>query len=173
METRGRASEKGQPYTLIGPQLRVGQKLPDATLVTPDMREVKLSSYFGKPLIISLVPSMDTSVCNAQTKRFNREAARLGEDVQIMTISADLPHAQRRFIQQEGVSSLTILSDYRGQPFGRSVGMFVKETYLLARAVIVVDAEGTVRYLQIVQDFSNQPDYEPALEAARSLLQTA
>lgn len=171
-ETQGRIQSKGKPLTLVGHQVKVGDKIPDATLVDLDMNEVRLSDFFGKPLIISLVPSLDTSVCNAQTKCFDREAASLGDEVTVLTISNDLPYAQKRFIEKEGISNVTILSDYRYRQFGPAVGLLIKETGLLARAVIVVSPEGLARYVQIVADQGQQPDYQPVLEAVRDLLVT-
>jgi thiol peroxidase len=137
------------------------------------MNEVELSDFLGKPLIISVVPSLDTSVCNAQTRRFEREAQMLGDNVTILTISNDLPYAQRRFKEKERIQGIKILSDYRYRKFGLSLGLLIKETCLLARSVIVVSTEGLVRYVQIVPDQGQQPDYEPVLEAVRDMLVAA
>ena len=164
-ETRGKVED----LTLIGPQLEIGQRLPDATVVDNEMREVRISSFFGKILIISTVPSLDTGVCSRQTHRFNDEAAQLGDDVIVLTISNDLPFAQKRFCLAEGIDRVRIFSDYRGQQFSRSTGLFVKETYLLARAVVVVDSKGIVRYIQIVKKPGTEPDYAPVLEAVKAL----
>ncbi|MCX6640599.1 MAG: thiol peroxidase [bacterium] len=157
------------PLTLVGPQLKIGQKLPDATLVDGDMQEVLLSTYFGKILIISTVPSLDTPVCNAQTRHFNLEASSLGPQVQIITISNDLPFAQKRFCAAEGITQVKVLSDYRGQQFARAAGLFIKENWLLARTVEVVDQRGIVRYIQIVPVLGQEPDYEPVIEAVKKL----
>jgi thiol peroxidase len=162
-------SGKIEGLTLIGPQLEIGQMLPDATVVDNEMKEVRISSFFGKILVISTVPSLDTGVCSRQTHRFNDEAAKLGDDVVILTISNDLPFAQKRFCLAEGIHRVRIFSDYRGQQFSRAAGLFVKETYLLARAVIVVDPKGIVRYIQIVKKPGTEPDYAPVLEAVKAL----
>jgi thiol peroxidase len=170
IETKGVTRAGDLALTLIGPQLKIGQKLPDATVVGQDMKEVKISSFRGKVLIISTVPSLETSVCSAQTRRFNQEAAALGDSVIILTISNDLPLAQKRFCGAEGIDRVIVLSDYRGQPFGRATGLFARETYLLARSAAVVDQKGIVRYTQIVPIQGQEPDYAPVLEAARKLL---
>jgi len=170
IETQGLVKAGDNPLTLIGPQIKVGQRLPDATVADQDLKEVKISSYFGKVLIISTVPSLDTPVCNAQTRHFNVEAASLGANVRILTISNDLPFAQKRFCAAEGIDRVVLLSDYRGQQFSRAVGLFIKENWLLARALLVVDQKGLVRYKQIVPLLSQEPDYTPVLEAARTLL---
>ena len=116
------------------------------------------------------MPSLDTPVCDAETRRFNQEASNLGEGVLILTISNDLPFAQKRYCAAEGIDRVKVLSDYRGQLFGRAAGLFVKENYLLARAVIVADRLGVVRYLQIVPVSGQEPDYAPVLKAVRELL---
>lgn len=170
IETKGLVKAGDKPVTLIGPQIQVGQKLPDAAVVNLDLKEVKLSSFLGKVLIISSTPSLDTPVCNAQARRFNQEAAALGDSVRILTISNDLPFAQKRFCAAEGIDRVIMLSDYRGQQYGRSVGLFIKESWLLARAVLVVDQKGIVRYKQIVPVQGQEPDYAPVLQAARALL---
>lgn len=170
IETKGVIKAGDRPLTLIGPPLKVGQKLPDATVVTDNLQEVKVSSFFGKVLIVSTTPSLDTGVCSAQIRHFNEEAARLGKDVLILAISNDLPFAQKRFCAAEGIDKVKVLSDYRGQQFGRATGLFIKETYLLARAVTVVDQNGIVRYIQIVPNQGQEPDYAPVLEAAQGLL---
>lgn len=169
-ETKGVVKIGDKPLTLVGPQLKVGQKLPDALVVDQEMQDVRLSSFFGKVLIVSTVPSLDTAVCSAQTRRFNQEAANLGKDVTILTISNDLPFAQKRFCAAEGIDQVVVLSDYRGQEFGRSVGLFIKEIFLLARAVLVVDREVVVHYLQIVANLGEEPDYTPVMDAVKRQL---
>ena len=170
IETKGLSKVGDVPLTLIGPQLKVGRPLPDAAVTQQDMKEVKISSFLGKVLIISTVPSLDTGVCSAMTRRFNQEAAALGDSVLILTISNDLPTAQKRFCGAEGIDRVIVLSDYRGQQFGRATGLFAKETYLLARSATVVDQKGIVRYQQIVPIQGQEPDYAPVLEAARKML---
>ncbi len=170
IQTTGLVKAGDKSLTLIGPQLQVGQPLPDATIVDENLSEVRLSSYFGKVLLISTVPSLDTGVCSAQTRRFNLEAANLGDQILILTISNDLPFAQKRFCAAEGIDRVKVLSDYRGQQFGRAVGLFVKENFLLARAVLVVDPQGILRYTQIVPVSGQEPDYALALQAAKALV---
>jgi thiol peroxidase len=170
IETQGLVKAGDKSLTLMGPQLQIGQKLPEAILVDNAMKEEMLAEHFGKVLIIATVPSLDTKVCATETRRFNQEASGMGPDVQILVISNDLPYAQRRYCAAEGIDRVKTLSDYRGQQFGRSAGLFVKETYLLVRAVIVADRQGIVRYLQIVPVAGQEPDYAPVLQAARSLL---
>jgi thiol peroxidase len=117
-----------------------------------------------------VVPSLDTPVCDLQTRRFNQEAARLGPDVQILTISMDLPFAQKRWCGAAGIERVTTLSDHREASFGTAYGVLIKELRLLARAVFVVDKDGVVRYVQIVPELSREPDYEAALAAAKAAL---
>ena len=120
--------------------------------------------------MISSVPSLDTPVCDAQTRRFNEEATSLGDDVVVLTISMDLPFAQKRWCGAAGVDKVVVLSDYRSGEFGRAFGVLIKELRLLARAVFVVDRDGTVRYIQIVDEITNEPDYDAALAAVKQLL---
>ncbi len=170
METKGRVKLGDNPLTLVGDLIKVGDRLPDVNLTDQDLNERPLSSYSGRILIISTVPSLDTPVCDAQTRRFNQEATQLGDEVQIITISNDLPFAQKRYCAAEGIERVEVLSDYRGQPFGRAVGLFIKENYLLARAVLVADADGVVRYVQIVPDLGQEPDYAAVIKAVKDLL---
>lgn len=170
IETYGLVKAGDNPLTLVGPQLQVGQRLPEAVLADNDLKEEKLSSYFGQPLIICTVPSLDTPVCDAETRRFNKEAVGLGQNVLILTISNDLPFAQKRYCAAEGIDRVKTLSDYRGQQFGRAAGLFIKENYLLARAVILADRQGIIRYIQIVPVLGQEPDYTPILKAVRDML---
>ncbi len=158
---------KGNTLTLLGNEIKVGDTAPDSTLVANDLTEVKLSSFKGKPVIISVVPSLDTPICDLQTKRFNQEASKLG-DVVILTVSKDLPFAQKRWCGAAGATAVKTLSDYRGN-FGETYGVFIKGLALLARAIFVIDATGKVRYTQLVKEVSVEPDYGPVLNAVRSL----
>lgn len=171
MLTDQRANEitlKGNPMTLLGKEVKVGDMAPDATVVANDLSEVKLSSYKGKKLIISAVPSLDTPVCDLETKRFNTEAANL-KDVAILTISADLPFAQKRWCGAAGVSQVTTLSDYRYGSFGENYGVMIKGLKILARCIFVVDASGKIRYVQLVKEVAQEPDYAAVLNAVKSL----
>ena len=166
-ERTGLTTMKGNPLTLLGNEVKVGDAAPDATLVANDLSEVKLSSFKGKKVIISVVPSLDTPVCDLQTKRFNQEASKLG-DVVVVTVSKDLPFAQKRWCAAAGATAVKTLSDYRGN-FGEIYGVLLKGLNLLARAIFVVDAGGKVRYVQLVKEVATEPDYEAVLKAVRSL----
>ncbi len=158
---------KGNPLTLLGTNVEVGQKAPDATLVANDLSEVKISSFFGKKLIISVVPSLDTPVCDLQTKRFNAEAAKLGDNVKILTISVDLPFAQKRWCGATASDKIQTLSDYRYASFGESYGVLIKNLRLLARAIFIITADGKVQYKQIVREVTQEPDYTAVLTALK------
>ena len=160
---------KGNPVTLEGKIVEVGQKAPDAEVITNDMSVVKLSSYLGKTCIIASVPSLDTQVCDVETRRFNEEAGKLGSDIVVLTISMDLPFAQKRWCGAAGVKNVITLSDYRHASFGNAYGVLIKDLRLLARAVFVVDKAGAVRYVQIVPEIAAEPDYADVLEAVRNL----
>jgi thiol peroxidase len=160
---------KGQRLTLLGNEITVGQNAPDFEVIANDLSTVRFSSIVGKVCIISSVPSLDTSVCNKQTRRFNEEAVRLGKDVVVLTISMDLPFAQKRWCGIAGVKNVQTLSDHREASFGKAFGVLIKELRLLARAVFVVDNEGVLRYTQIVPELTNEPDYEAALNAVKQL----
>jgi thiol peroxidase len=161
---------KGKLLTLVGNEVKIGQPAPDCEVIANDMSKVLLSSFADKVRIICSVPSLDTSVCDKETRRFNEEAGRLGADVAVLTISMDLPFAQKRWCGAAGVKNVQTLSDYRDASFGKAYGVLIKELRLLARAVFVIDKKGLVRYVQIVEETSNEPDYDAALEAARKLL---
>ena len=166
-ERTGLITMKGNPLTLLGTEVKVGDMAPDAALVANDLSEVKLSSFKGKKVIISVVPSLDTPVCDLQTKRFNQEASKLG-DVVVVTVSKDLPFAQKRWCAAAGATAVKTLSDYRGN-FGEIYGVLIKGLNLLARAIFVVDTTGKVRYVQLVKEVASEPDYEAVLKAVRSL----
>lgn len=160
---------QGNPLTLSGNDVQVGQPAPDATLVANDLSEFNLSSLKGKKVIISVVPSLDTSVCDLQTKRFNSEAINLGEDVSVVTISMDLPFAQTRWCGATGSDQIKTLSDHKSAAFGEAYGVLIKELRLLSRSIFVVDQEGVVQYKQIVSEITHEPDYDEALEAVNKL----
>lgn len=160
---------KGNPLELAGPLPGEGDDAPEATLVGNDLSEVKLSDLFGKTLIIASVPSLDTSVCSLETKRFNEEAAKLGDDVRVVVVSMDLPFAQKRWCGAEGVENVTTLSDHRDSSFGEAWGVLMPGPRLLARAVCVVDADGKVRYRQLVGEVTEEPDYDDVLRAVEQI----
>src|SRR3989338_3105766 len=136
---------KGNPVTLIGNEVKVGQTAPDFTAVATDLSPVGLNSFKGKKLVISAVPSLDTPVCDIETKRFNQEAATLGPDVQVLTISMDLPFAQKRWCAASNATNVKTLSDHREASFGKNYGVLIKEFGLLARSIFVLDKEGKVQ----------------------------
>jgi len=167
-ERTGVITFKGNPMTLVGESVEVGADAPSVTLTGTDMSQVELGSFKGRTVILSVVPSLDTPVCDTQTKRFNDAAGQLGEDIVVLTISLDLPFAQRRWCGATGAEHVMTLSDYRGADFGRAYGLLIKELHLLARAVLVVDPKGDVVYSEIVPEVTQEPDYEAALAAARA-----
>ncbi|HOE11479.1 MAG TPA: thiol peroxidase [bacterium] len=159
----------GNPLTLAGNEVKIGDVAPDFTVLGNDLSEVTFSSYRAKICVISSVPSLDTPVCDIQTKRFNREAGALGPDVDILTISMDLPFAQARWCGAAGAKHVRILSDHRNASFGQAFGLLIKELRLLARAVYVVDREGIVRYAEIVKEVTDEPNYAAAIDAVKKL----
>ena len=161
---------KGNPLTLEGSELVVGQAAPDVELMDNDLSPVRISSYRGKVCILSSVPSLDTPVCDMETRRFNEEAGKLGEDVVIVTVSVDLPFAQKRWCGAAGVDKVITLSDYKERSFGQQYGVLIKELKLLARCVFVVDRKGIIQYIQLVSEVTREPDYEAVLQAAKKLL---
>jgi len=161
---------QGNPLTLLGTELKVGDTAPDVTVLANDLSPVKLSSYKGKVCVISIVPSLDTPVCDMQTRKFNQEAGSLDDNVAILTMSMDLPFAQARWCGAAGVDKVVTLSDHRDAGFGKAFGVLIKELRLLARAVFVVDKEGTIRYIQLVKEVTEEPDYNAVLEAVKKLV---
>ena len=168
-ERTGIVTMKGNPLTLVGKEIKVGDAAPDVTLVGNDLSPVRLSSFRGKVCVIASVPSLDTAVCDLETRKFNQSASALGSDVAILTVSMDLPFAQKRWCGAAGVTNVQTLSDHREAAFGASYGVLIKELRLLARAVFVVDKEGVVRYVEVVKELTNEPDYEAVLNAVRKL----
>lgn len=169
-ERTGIVTMKGNPMTLLGKGIKAGEKAPDVELTATDLSPVKLSAYRGKVCVISAVPSLDTPVCDMETRRFNTEAAALGDDVAILTVSMDLPFAQSRWCGAAGVDRVVTLSDHRAADFGQSYGVLIKGIRLLARAVFVVDREGVVRYVQTVGEIASEPDYDAVIAAVKKLV---
>ena len=169
-ERKNAITMKGEPLTLVGDELKVGDVAPDCERAGKDLAPVRLSSFRGKVCIISSLPSLDTSVCDMMTRKFNEEAAALGEDVVVLAISMDLPFAQDRWCIAADVKNVNILSDHRSTSFGKAFGVLIKDLRLLTRAVFVVDKEGIIRYIEIVGELTYEPDYEAALKAAKKLL---
>lgn len=170
-ERTGIIQRKGIPMTLLGPELKVGTRAPDFTVVDADLQPRSLSELRGKVVVLSSIPSLDTPMCNLQTRRFNEEAEKLAPDVVILTLTLDLPFAVKRWCAEAGVDKTICLSDYRNREFGKAYGLIIKERMLLARAVLVLDRQGVIRYIQIVKEQFSQPDYENALDAVTEELQ--
>lgn len=164
-ERVGAVTMKGNPLTLTGNEVKAGDQAPDVTLVANDLSEVKLSSFKGKKVILSAVPSLDTPVCDVETRRFNQEAGKLN-DVVILTVSKDLPFAQKRWCGAAGVTAVKTLSDYRGN-FGETYGILIKGLNLLARSIFVIDESGKVTYVQLVKEVASEPNYEEVLKAVK------
>jgi len=169
-ENDGIITMKGNPLTLIGKQPKTGEPAPDFEALNNDLTPVKLSSFRGKVCIIASVPSLDTPVCDMETRRFNEEAGMLGPDVTILTISMDLPFAQKRWCGAAGVDKVITLSDHLSGSFGEAYGVLIKDLRLLARAVFVLDRDGILQYVQLVQEVADEPDYNEVLEALKNLV---
>ncbi len=170
MERPGAVTFKGQPMTLVGPELKPGDKAPDFTIIDQSLQPASLKDYAGKVVLLSVVPSLDTGICSAQTKRFNEEAAKLPEDVAILTVSMDLPFAQARFCGAENIDRVKVLSDHRDASFAQAYGTLVKELRLESRAIFVIDRDGIIRYVEYVPEIASHPNYDAALEAVKSLI---
>ena len=168
-KNEGIISFGGNPMTLLGDMIKAGDTASDFTVVNNDLQPVKLSDFAGKVKVLSVMPSIDTPVCAAQTRKFNVEAASLN-DVQIMTLSMDLPFALKRFCGAEGIEKAVTLSDYKNKDFANKYGFQVEELGLLARGVIVIDKIDKVQYVEYVPEIADEPNYDKALEAVKSLL---
>jgi thioredoxin-dependent peroxiredoxin len=167
-ERPGAVTLRGKPFTLVGPELRRGETAPDFTVVGKNLKPVTLADTTGRIRIFSVVPSLDTPVCDAQTRRFNREASEL-PGVKIYNISVDLPFSQGRWAAAAGVDHVTMLSDHRECSFGINYGTLIKELRLCCRAVFVLDESNTLRYVEYVKEIALHPDYAAAIEAIRRL----
>lgn len=160
----------GKPVRLVGRHCEVGEKAPSFTLVDGSLQCVPSERFYGKVRIYSVFPSVDTPVCSLQNIRFNRDAAQLGDDVVVLSVSVDLPFAQKRFCAAEGIDRVYVLSDYRELDFGLKYGFVLEGFRLLARGVVVVDRDDTVRYVEYVPEVSHEPDYEQVLHVVRGLV---
>ncbi|WP_339200091.1 thiol peroxidase [Peribacillus sp. FSL P2-0133] len=172
-ERTGVVTLGGNPVTLIGPELEVGDKAPDFSLLTNDRRKAHLTDYKNKTCIITTVPSLDTGVCDLQTKLLNEEVSKMGDDVAVLAISADLPFAQARWCKESNVDAITILSDHFDLSFGTAYGTYIKDHRLECRAVFVINQEGTMKYVEYVPEVTDHPDYESALQAAKEVINKA
>jgi thiol peroxidase len=169
MERKGVIVFKGNPLTLIGPEIRVGDKAPDFSILSNELKEHNLKDFNGKLKVISVTPSLDTPVCDLQATRFDKEATNLPDDVVVLNISCDLPFAMARFCSAKNIGKVRTFSDHRDVSFGTAYGVLIKELRLLARAIFIVDKEDIVRYIEIVPEVTNEPDYQKALSALKSL----
>jgi thioredoxin-dependent peroxiredoxin len=158
-----------KPVTLIGNEIKVGDQAPNFTVTANDLSSVTLNDLAGKIRLFSVVPSLDTGVCDQQTRKFNEAAAELSDDVAIYTVSMDLPFAQKRWCGAAGIDKVVTVSDHREASFGEAFGVHMKELRLLARSIFVVDADGKVAYVEYVPEGTNHPNYEAALEAVKAL----
>ena len=166
-ERNGAATFQGNPLTLVGPELKAGDKAPDFKLIDAGLKPVTLADSKGKTRLISVVPSIDTPVCDLQTKRFNQEASKLPANVTVLTVSMDLPFAQGRWCGLAGADKVQMLSDYREHAFGKAYGVLIKELALLSRAVFVVGPDDKVQYAEYVKEITEHPDYDKALQALK------
>ncbi|MCT4606118.1 MAG: thiol peroxidase [Marinisporobacter sp.] len=166
---KGIITMQGNPMTLLGTEIKVGDTAPDFTVLKNDLTPFSLKDVEEKIKIISVVPSIDTGVCEFQTTFFNQEAASLG-DVAILTISVDLPFAQKRFCGAKGIDAVITLSDHKDLSFGLNYGFVIEELRLLSRGIVILDKENKVRYVEYLKEVTNHPDYEKAMTALKELL---
>jgi thiol peroxidase len=172
MARHGAVTFKGNPLTLVGDEVKVGAAAPDFDLTSygaGGMQHIRKADLLGKPTFISVVPSLDTPVCQVQTKTFNTRLAALGDKVNALTVSLDLPFAMNRFCGAESITAMRSGSDYMDRSFGTHWGVLIDELKILARAVFVLDAQGVVRYAQVVKEVASEPDYDAALAALEKL----
>ena len=171
MSRAGAVTFKGTPLTLAGEAVKTGAQAPDFTLhcfEEGQMKTIRPADLKGKPTIISVVPSLDTPVCQSQTKTFNEKLSGFGDDVNALTVSLDLPFAMNRFCGAEGISNLKVGSDYQERNFGQGYGTLIEELKILCRAVFVLDSSGKVVHAEYVDDVTNEPNYDAALEALQN-----
>ncbi|MCF2860088.1 thiol peroxidase [Pseudoalteromonas sp. SMS1] len=166
---QGKVTAGGKPVTLLGTGVKVGDKAPNFKVVNADFTPVSLSQYEGKAVLISVVPSLDTGICSLQTKYFNEKVATDFPNVVMLTISTDLPFAQKRFCKQEGVDKVQTLSDSVWRDFGQQYGLIIKDMGLLSRAVFVLDKSHKIQYKQLVSNLATEPDYQTAIESLKAL----
>jgi thiol peroxidase len=168
-ERPGLITMRGNPLTLVGNEVKKGEVAPDFMVLDNSLTPIKFSSYRNRLCIISSVPSLDTPICDIETRKFNEEASKLGEKIQILTISMDLPFAQKRWCGAAGVNKIQTLSDHRDAQFGIAYGVLIKELRLLARAVFLVDQKGILQYTQLVKEISNEPNYDEIWNALKKI----
>ena len=169
MERKNTVTLEGTPITLLGEEIRVGQKAPDFKVLDSELKEVDSSAFKGKIKVIASVPSLDTPICDLQIKRFNDEAAGLSKDVVIIFVSMDLPFAQKRFCQAYNIKKVKTFSDHKDGIFGINYGVLIKELRLLSRAIFIIDKENKVQYVEYVKEVGSHPDYDEALNALKNI----
>ena len=166
MERKNVITFKGNPLTLVGPELKVGDAAPDFTASDAGLKPVKLSDFKGKTVVIASVPSLDTPVCATETVKFNQEAA--GLNAKVLTVSLDLPFAQKRFCESQKIQNVTVVSDYKDRDFAAKYGLLIKELGLLTRAVLVVNPSGKITYVEIVKEVTQEPNYQAAIDKVKN-----
>jgi thioredoxin-dependent peroxiredoxin len=169
-KNKNKVTFKGNPVTLLGKEIKVSDKAVDFTVLNNNLEPLKLSDFEGKVKILSLFPSIDTGVCSKQNHTFNEKAAKLSDDIVILAISNDLPFALKRFCGAEGIDNLITLSDHKDLDFSSKYGFLIEELRLIARGVIVIDKENTVKYVEYVPEIGEEPNYESAINAAKLLV---
>lgn len=167
IERTGVVTFLGNPLTLVGAEIRAGEKAPGFTVLDNGLAPKTLADFAGKTVVVSVTPSLDTPVCDAQLRRFNEEATKLGDDVVVLNVSMDLPFANKRFCSVAGIEKAMTLSDHRDASFGQAYGVLVKELRLLARAIFVVGKDGLVKHAEVVPEMTHHPDYDKAIAAAK------
>lgn len=170
MEKKDIVTIRGNPVTLVGSELKIGDNAPDFTVVDGDMKEISLKNYDGKIKVISVAASLDTPVCDMQARRFNQEAARLPDDVIVLNVTMDLPFAIKRFCTTAGIDKIKALSDYRNASFGNAYGVLIKELRLLARSIFVIDRDNILQYMEIVPELTNHPNYDNVFDCIKKVV---
>ena len=169
MERKGIVTIHGNPLTLIGPDLKAGDKAPGFTVIDNDLKEVSLKDFGGKIKVISVTPSLDTPVCDIQARRFNQEATNFSAEVAVLNISMDLPFAIARFCNAAGIDRVKTLSDHRDASFGNAYGVLIKELRLLARSIFIIDKDDIIRHKEVVPEVSDHPDYDYAVNLIKKM----
>jgi thioredoxin-dependent peroxiredoxin len=170
MERKGLVTFAGKTLTLTGSEVKVGDKAPDFTAIDKDLSVVRMHDFAGKVKIISVTPSLDTPVCDLQARQFEEEAGALGEKAAVINMSMDLPFAIARFCAGAGIKNIRTLSDHRDASFGNAYGVLIKELRLLSRSVFVIDRSDIIRYIELVPEITNEPDFERAIAEAKKLI---
>jgi thioredoxin-dependent peroxiredoxin len=170
-ERKGIVTMMSKTVTLLGNELRVGDTAPDFTIINNDLQPVTLSQYKGKVIVLSTVPSLDTSVCSKETQRIDKEAEKLKGGVEFLTISMDLPFAQKRWVGEHSIKTIVTASDHRDASFGMAYGVLMKELRLLSRTLFIVDDLGKIRYIQVVRENTNEPDYDEMLSELKKVVE--